>query len=198
MDAPSESLLVHTCCAECLAAILPPLRRIGPFAVFFYNPNIQPLIEFRRRLKSVQVLCDQEKLDLIADDRYDAKAFLGSVPWDRPERCQACYRKRLAETARVAGERGFMGFTTTLLASTHQDHDAVRRIGADVASERDLEFHAQDWRPLAAAGHDEARRRSLYRQQYCGCLFSEQERFESTRLHLYRGPGTKDSAGGDA
>jgi hypothetical protein len=191
-------LLVHTCCAECLAAILPPLRRIGPFTVFFYNPNIQPLIEFRRRLKSVQVLCDQEKLDLIAHDRYDAKAFLGSVPWDRPERCQACYRKRLAETARVAAERGFVGFTTTLLASTHQDQDAVRRIGADVASERDLEFHAQDWRPLAAAGHDEARRRSLYRQQYCGCLFSEQERFESTRLHLYRGPGTQYSAGGDA
>jgi hypothetical protein len=181
------TLLVHACCAECLAAILDPLRGLGPLAVFFHNPNVQPLLEFRRRLKAVQVLCDHERLDLVADDRYDLRRFLRTVPWDRPERCLACYRMRLQETACTAAARGMGRITTTLLASEHQDHEAVRRIGRDAASAHGLEFLYEDWRPLAARGRDEAKRRSLYRQQYCGCLFSEEERFAPTRVHLYRG-----------
>jgi predicted adenine nucleotide alpha hydrolase (AANH) superfamily ATPase len=193
-------LLVHTCCAECLASLLGPRARLGRFAAFFYNPNIQPLIEFRRRLKSVRVLAEQERLEVLVDDGYDPKGFLRAVPWDRPERCLACYRLRLAETARVAAERGFAAITTTLLTSTHQDHEAVARIGREAAAARGLEFHYEDWRPLAAGGHEEAKRRNLYRQQYCGCLFSEEERFAPTRLHLFRGGTGADAeeAGGDA
>jgi len=182
-------LLVHACCGECAAAILEPLRRSGPFTLYFTNPNIQPLLEFRRRAKSVQVLADAERLDLLLDLRYDPKAFLAAVPWDRPARCEACYRLRLAETARVAAERGFEAITTTLLVSVHQDHEAVRRIGEKEAAARGLRFHYEDWRPLAERGPAEARRRNLYRQQYCGCLFSEQERFAPTRKHVYRGAG---------
>ena len=181
------TVLVHACCAECLAAVLGPVRGFRRIAVFFYNPNVQPLLEFRRRLKAVQVLCDHERLDLIPDDRYDARRFLAAVPWDRPERCLACYRMRLGETAARASARGFEAMTTTLLVSTHQDHEAVRRIGDEAAAARGLVFHYEDWRPLAPQGHQEAKRRSLYRQQYCGCLFSEEERFAPTRLHLYRG-----------
>jgi hypothetical protein len=180
-------VLVHACCAECLAAVLGPVRRFRRPAVFFCNPNVQPLLEFRRRLKAVQVLCDQERLDLILDDRYDARRFLAAVPWDRPERCLACYRMRLGETAARALARGFGAMTTTLLVSAHQDHAAVRRVGEEAAAARGLVFHYEDWRPLAPHGHQEAKRRSLYRQQYCGCLFSEEERFAATRLHLYRG-----------
>ena len=162
-------------------------RRVGRFALYFYNPNIHPLLEFRRRAKSVQVLADQEHLDLVTDARYDLKNFLRRVPWDRPERCRACYRLRLAETARLAAEKGFEAITTTLLVSVHQDHDAVRRIGEEEAGARGLTFDYEDWRPLAARGHEEAKRRNLYRQQYCGCIFSEEERFAPTRLHLWRG-----------
>lgn len=190
------TLLVHTCCGECLVGILEPLRQAGPFAAFFFNPNVQPLLEFRRRLTSVQVLAEREGINLVVDDRYDAKGFLAAVPWDRPERCLACYRLRLRETARVAAERGMGAITTTLLGSVHQDHEAVRRIAGEAAAERGLAFHYADWRPLAKAGHDEARRLSLYRQQYCGCIFSEQERFAPTRLHLYRGQGRDDPAQG--
>jgi hypothetical protein len=180
-------LLVHVCCGCCAAAVLEPLRRLGRFSLYFHNPNVQPLLEFRRRLKSVQVLADHERLDLVVDDRYDPKAFLRAVPWDRPERCQACYRLRLSAAATAAAERRFAAMTTTLLASTHQDHEAVRRIGQEEASARGLEFHYEDWRPLAACGHEQAKRRNLYRQQYCGCLFSEQERFGPTKVHVYRG-----------
>jgi len=190
------TLLVHTCCGLCLAAIVDPLRRFGRFTVYFYNPNIQPLLEFRRRAKSVHVLAEQQRLDAIVDERYDAKAFLGSVPWDRPQRCLACYRMRLRATAALAAEKGFSAFTTTLLASGHQDHEAVRRIGREEAARHGLRFYEEDWRPLAARGHEEAKRRGLYRQQYCGCLFSEQERFEGTRLHGYRGASETESAEG--
>jgi len=183
------TLLVHACCGECLAGVIDRLRRMGPFAVLFYNPNVQPLLEFRRRLKSVQVLADREGLDLEVDERYEPKWFLGCVPWDRPGRCEACYRLRLGETARVASARGVEAMTTTLLISTHQDHEAVRRIGQAEASSRGLWFHYEDWRPLASHGRDEARRRSLYRQQYCGCLFSEAERFGPTNVHRYRRQG---------
>ena len=189
-----SSVLVHTCCGICVAAILEPLRHRGRFSLFFFNPNIHPLLEMRRRLKAVQVLADREDLPLIADNRYGLREFLHDVPWDRPERCLACYRIRLNETARVAAERGFGAITTTLLGSTHQDHEAVRRIGAEEAAARGLEFIYEDWRPLAAHGHDEARRHSLYRQQYCGCVFSEEERFAPTRVYVYRGPSAHGSA----
>jgi epoxyqueuosine reductase len=193
LDAP---LLVHVCCGACAAAILEPLRSSDRFTLFFYNPNIQPLIEFRRRMTSVQTLADREKLDLIVDDRYDAPEFLRRTsPWARPERCIECWRLRLAETARVAAERGYGAITTTLLASEHQDHEAVRRVGEDAAAARGIRFFYADWRPLAAHGHDIARRMSLYRQQYCGCLFSEEERFAPTRLHLYRGDQGRQGGG---
>jgi len=196
----STPLLVHVCCGECVAAILEPLRRLGPFTLYFHNPNIQPLIEFRRRAKSVQTLADHEGLQVLVDMRYDPKQWLGAVPWDRPDRCLACYRLRLGETARMAAERDFAAVTTTLLASVHQDHDAVRAVGQDEAAARGVAFHYEDWRPLAERGHEEAKRRSLYRQQYCGCLFSEEERFAPTRLHLYRGgaQGEPGNGGGDA
>ena len=156
--------------------------------LFFHNPNIHPLIEFRRRLTAVQVLAERERLDLIADDRYGLKEFLArTAPWDRPARCLACWRMRLTETARVAAERGFEAITTTLLSSTHQDHSCVRRIGEEAAAEKGLQFHCEDFRPLAAHAHEEAKRRNLYRPQYCGCIFSEEERFMPTRLHLHRG-----------
>jgi len=185
----NASLLAHVCCGCCAAAILEPLRRFVRFSLYFHNPNIQPLLEFRRRLKGVQVLADHERLDLLVDDRYDPKAFLHAVPWDRPARCLACYRLRLAATAQRAAARGFSAVTTTLLASTHQDHEAVRRIGEEEAAACGLAFHYEDWRPWAARGHEEAKRHNLYRQQYCGCLFSEEERFAPTTRHLYRGGG---------
>lgn len=191
----SPTLLVHACCAQCLAAILDPLRRSGCWAAYFYNPNIQPLIEFRRRAKSLHVLAERERLALMADERYDVRGFLRTVPWDKPERCLACYRMRLQETARVAAEKGFSAMTTTLLASEHQDHEAVRRLGEEAAAGRGLVFHYEDWRALAGCGREEAKRRNLYRQQYCGCIFSEEERFAPTSLHLYGGGSAADRSG---
>ena len=179
------AILCHVCCAECLLGPLDELRGRA-FTAFFYNPNIHPLIEFRRRLKAVQLLADQCSLELIADREYGLQQYLDQVDRRASDRCRQCYRQRLRRTAQVAAERGFEAFTTTLLVSTHQEHQAVREVGEEVARETGVPWAYFDWRPLAEAGHAEAKRRNLYRQQYCGCIFSEYERYKDTGLHLYR------------
>lgn len=152
---------------------------------YFYNPNIHPLIEFRRRLKAVKVLAEQMKIEILADETYGLRDFLDGVDHRLAQRCRQCYLMRLRQTAKVARERRLDGFSTTLLVSCHQEHETVRQVGQQVAAETGVPFLYYDWRSLADKGHEQAKRRSLYCQQYCGCIFSEYERFKDTGLHLY-------------
>jgi epoxyqueuosine reductase len=182
--------LVHICCAPCLLGPLKELQSEG-FTGYFYNPNVQGLVEFRRRLKAVKLLSVQRRFELEADESYGLSDFLEQVDWRQvpPERCRACYRLRLDRTARVAREKGFEAFTTTLLVSRHQPHEIVREVGEEVGRQIGIEFRYHDWRHLADEGLTEASRLSLYRQGFCGCIFSERERYENTRLHCYKGDG---------
>jgi len=184
------TLLVHICCAHCLLAVLDPLRSQGhALRGLFYNPNIQPFIEFRRRLKAVKVLAESLDIEIDYDETYPLDEFLGRVAGTGARRCEICYRDRLTTTARHARAAGCEAFTTTLLTSVHQKHDLVRRIGEEAAAAEGVRFLYTDWRDRAEAAHNEARRRHLYLQQYCGCIYSEHERFKDTSTHVYRGPG---------
>jgi len=187
------AVLVHVCCAPCLLGPLELLRG-RRFSAYFYNPNIHPLIEFRRRLKALHVLAEQLSLDVLCDENYALTEFLSTVDWRSPNRCRDCYRLRLRRTAETARARGFEAFTSTLLASPTQPHELIRQIGEQAAREAGTTFAYDDWRRLADAGLDEARRRSLYRQQYCGCIFSEYERYKDTALHLHR-PAASNAGG---
>jgi len=185
-------LLLHICCGPC--AIGPFEQLVGQghqVTGLFYNPNIHPLIEFRRRLKALKVLQERIPLDVIYDEQYGLVEYLSSVRWQaaRGARCADCYRLRLDRTAREARERGFDAFSTTLLASEHQAHEHVRRIAEQAAKRAGVEFHYADWRPLAQQNHARAAQMRLYLQSYCGCVFSEWERFRDTSRHLYRGSG---------
>jgi len=225
------ALLIHVCCAECLLGPLEELRpyptrgpTAGPdggrgFTAYFYNPNIHPLLEFRRRLKAVKLLAHNLKLDLLCDQEYGLRDFLERVDWRgqtspssaqppacpqtvgtnqaEPNRCRGCYELRLARTAETAAARGFAAFTTTLLASRRQNHDLVRQVGEEAARRYGVPFAYFDWRPLAEAGHLEAKRRSLYRQQYCGCIFSEFDRYRDSRLHLWPPAARGEGAHGE-
>jgi len=184
-------VLLHTCCGPCTIGPFRALSAEGHAVTgFFCNPNVHPLLEFRRRLKAQKVLQEHLPIPMIYEEHYGLGEFLARVDWRAAAgRCADCYRLRLERAARTGLREGFEAFTTTLLASAHQDHDLVRRIGAECAEAEGTVFLYRDWRPLAEGNHREAARLGLYRQQYCGCIFSEQERFVNTRKHLYRGPG---------
>lgn len=134
-------LLMHVCCAPCFCAPLEELRGEGiEVAGRFYNPNIHPLLEFRKRLKAVKALQQAMNVDMIYDEDYGLTQFLRAV-FDKPQpRCELCWGMRLDDTARLAKERGFDAFSTTLLISRHQDHDAIGRIGHEVGKQHGVEF----------------------------------------------------------
>jgi len=180
------NVVVHVCCAPCLAGTIDVFATLGDVFAYFYNPNIHPLIEFRKRLKALEVFAEREKFEFQAEREYGLFRFLSMVPPDGAGRCPLCYRERLGRTARLAAERGADAFTTTMLCSTHQDHDAIRCAGEQAASEHGVEFIYRDLRDRARVGLDRAKKLSLYRQQYCGCIFSEYERYKDTNVEVRR------------
>jgi len=191
-------VLLHICCAPCTIAPLKALRGEGHAVTgFFHNPNIHPFIEFRKRIKAVRVFMETDPIPVEIDETYGLDEFVRRA-YDpvAAARCEKCYSMRLLRTAERARGR-FGAFTTTLLVSKEQDHERVRAVGERVAEETGVPFLYRDWRPLRDEGHAEAKRRSLYRQAYCGCCWSEWERYKDTTKELYRGPGgPRDGKGG--
>ncbi len=189
-------LLLHVCCAPCLAGARATLRDTPAEAfpdlagIFFYNPNIHPLLEFRRREKALRVYLERDPLSAEIDAEYGLRAYLarvaegGRVPESRRDRCRRCYRMRLEKTAELAAARGLAAISTTLLASREQDRDLVAEAGREAAERYGLEFAEADLRRVLP---EEKMLRGIYRQQYCGCIFSEEERYRDGNKHLYRG-----------
>ena len=179
-------ILLHACCAPCLAGTLPAFAHLGEALPYFYNPNIHPLLEFRKRLKAMDVLAERRGFRFEADREYGLVHFLTLVRADGHGRCAICYQERLTQTARRAAQSGADAFSSTLLASTRQDHDAIRAAGEQAANEAGIPFLYVDLRHLAAQGDALAKKMSLYRQQYCGCIFSEFERYKDTDVDIHR------------
>lgn len=178
-----RKILLHTCCAPCLTMVHNHLRVNGyEVTSFFYNPNIHPFHEYEKRLASLKIYASLAGLKLLADEAYDIENFFPEVDNNLANRCELCYRLRLTRTAEVAKEMGFKVFSTTLLISPYQKHDLIKAVGESVARERGLEFFYDDWRPLYHHGREVARQMGLYRQRYCGCLFSEKDRFFNQKL----------------
>ncbi len=185
-------VLLHVCCAPCTIGPYEALIEDGHEVTgYFYNPNIHPLIEFRRRKKAQKVLQERLPIRVIYEEDYGLREYLQHVGWRGDARCAGCYRLRLGRTAREAADRGFGAFSTTLLGSGHQDHELIAGVARQCAQEAGTEFLYRDWRPLAEESHERARSMNLYLQNYCGCVFSECERFRDTSRHLYRGPGPR-------
>lgn len=173
--------MVHACCGPCLAAPARELAAEGHEPVaYWYNPNVQPYREYRRRLEAFREWARREGWPAAVDDVYDVDYFLRAVAREREGRCPRCYADRLAHAARRAAAEGCEAFTTTLLISPHQDHAAVREAGERAAGEG-VDFFYRDFRPLDAESHRLAREAGLYLQGYCGCLYSEEERYRKRR-----------------
>ena len=140
-------LLVHVCCGPCLYALLPSLREERhAVAAFFYNPNIHPYREFRKRARAAQLAAEIEHIPMTLVEEYGLVEFLRNVVGKENERCPICYRMRLARAARAAAEGGMDAYTTTLLASPHQDLSVIRAAGEEAAERAGISFYYRDWR----------------------------------------------------
>jgi epoxyqueuosine reductase len=173
-----SNILLHTCCAPCTIYPLEKLRQ-GDWQVhaFFYNPYIQPYQEFQKRLTTMESFARQEALKIIVRGDYELENFLRQVVFREHQRCLFCYTVRLEATARLARKSRFDAFTTTLLYSRMQKHDLVRDVAQEVSRKWEVPFYYEDFRTGWKEGQEQARARDIYRQQYCGCIFSEKERY---------------------
>ena len=170
--------LLHICCAPCANQPIEVLRTDG-FTVtgFWYNPNIHPFTEYRARRNCLREYAKEIELPLLERDDYGLRPFVREVAADIEGRCVKCYGMRLFETARMAAEGGFDSFTSSLFISPYQDHELMRDVAERAAHEYGVEFLYRDFRPYFRDGQNFAREHGFYMQKYCGCVFSEQERY---------------------
>jgi len=203
-------ILLHTCCAPCLIHPHRVLTESGyEVTSFFYNPNIHPFREYRERYLALAGYCDSVSVPLSVGP-YEMERFLaevstsaarpGTVPPEsagapspvpslvpgsrkapgRPARCETCYRIRLERTAAEARALGIGEFTTTLLVSPYQDHALIKRAGDAAAMAHGVLFVAEDMTGGFRDGERAARDLGIYRQSYCGCVYSEKERYQKS------------------
>lgn len=173
-------LLLHTCCGPCLLYPLKVLRNQNcEITGYFFNPNIHPYTEFKKRLDSLVSISKDLAIPLILDRDYGLVAFTQKVAFNEEKRCSICYDMRLQETALLAKKEGFTHFSTTLLYSRFQKHELIKEKCQKISAECEVDFLYYDFREGWQAGIDESIDRSLYRQPYCGCIYSEQERYDN-------------------
>jgi len=171
-------ILLHICCANCAITPLERLKENGSEVTgYFFNPNIHPYQEYQKRLDALKQYSEKVGLNVIYRDEYLLEEFLENVSHRVKERCQYCYTVRLESTAREAKKNAFDGFSTTLLQSSHQNHNQIKETGERIAHEIGIPFYYEDFRPGWKKGVEVSKAMGLYRQQYCGCIYSEKERF---------------------
>lgn len=174
-------LLLHACCGPCSCYPVRILREKGiEPTLYFFNPNIHPYMEWQRRLNAIKDYAEQTNAELITDEHYMLREFLDKaieIEKDGGKRCAFCYSWRLRESAKFASENGYDAFSSTLFYSIYQDHDIMKTIAEYFAKQYNVNFYYEDFRAGWQAGIDESVERNLYRQPYCGCIFSEEERY---------------------
>ncbi len=177
------SILLHSCCGPCSSSVLELLSKYFTVTVLWYNPNLYPEAEFDKRLDTQKQL-----IDAIAADGVEAQLL--ALPWrsedyfsrikgleNEPEegaRCVECFRIRLEETARIAAERGFEWICTTLTVSSRKDAVVINAIGREAAAKYGVKWLPSEFRKREGNHRSIilSEKYNLYRQEYCGCVFS--------------------------
>ena len=173
-----KDLLLHVCCAPCATAVFEALIKEFTVTAFFYNPNIQPDTEYQKRLEHVRTLCRMQDIALVVPD-YDDSLWLGHTAGleREPEggsRCSICFKVRISRTAGVAQTMGIETVATTLSVSPHKNVRLINAIGSDVVKGTDITFLDRDFKKNDGyrKSCELSRVYGLYRQHYCGCLYS--------------------------
>lgn len=177
-------ILLHICCAPCAIMPLTELRTEFSNAElfgYFYNPNIQPFKEHERRLDTLNQWAREQNLNLSVET-YNPIEWLRQVVYNEVNRCAICYNIRLQQAANMARQLNCQAFSSTLLYSIYQDRQAILKAGFLAQQNSGIRFLDMDFRPGWRAGQQKARELNLYRQPYCGCIYSEAERYMKTDL----------------
>jgi predicted adenine nucleotide alpha hydrolase (AANH) superfamily ATPase len=171
-------VLLHVCCANCAIYPIQEMRQDGLEVMgFFYRHNIHPYTECLRRQEALEAYADQIDLKVIYQEGYDLEGFIRNAAFREAERCNYCYHDRLQSTALMAKRGKFDYFSSTLLYSKHQKHDLIRSMGESIGKQVGVPFLYHDYRVGWKEGIECSKQMGLYRQQYCGCVYSEKERF---------------------
>ena len=174
-------VLLHICCAPCTIYTLKSLRSEGiDVTGYFYNPNIHPLTEFRKRLTTLESFAATMLLPLTIDKEYCLENFLQGALEHGKDRCLFCYKTRLNKAFQKAVDDRIDTVTTTLLYSKYQRHDDIKRIGDELSDIYKVNFLYRDFRAGWKEGIEESKKVNMYRQQYCGCIFSERDRYKES------------------
>jgi len=178
-----KSVLVHCCCAHCAAYTVDHWQQQGyEVNALWYNPNIHPFMEHQHRMEGMKSLAKEANVPLLVTDGYDMVEYFRRVVGHEAQRCQYCFELRLSKTTDTARQKGFSAFTTTLLISPHQKHELLREIGNKLAEEKGVEFLYADLRKHYSDSRHLTKPFNLYRQQYCGCVYSELERYADIKI----------------
>jgi len=171
-------LLLHICCAPCSTVTIESWRSVGADVTgTFFNPNIHPYVEHQRRYDTLLGYAENIDLPLVGQPQYHIKEWLGQMHGneDKGPRCRICIGQRLRYTASLAAEGEYDAFSTTLLVSPWQEHEIIRETGEALAEEHCTRFAYRDLRPSYRQSIHMSHEASLYRQRYCGCIYSEYE-----------------------
>ncbi len=182
-------LLMHTCCAPCSVYCIDSLRQEGiEPTVYWYNPNIHPYIEYKTRRDTLKEYTKSINVEAIFEEEYGLDNFCKNVIGDLQNRCQNyCYRVRLEQTAKYAKEHGYDTISTTLLVSPYQKHDILKEQGEEIAKEVWINiFDIEIFALVLEKDKQKARELGLYMQKYCGCVFSEEDRYSKQIKKRFR------------
>lgn len=171
-------ILLHACCAPCLVHPLDDLSSEGhEITAVFFNPNIHPYTEYLRRLDAFTVYTRENNVRVLNEDfREGMEEWLREVAFRESQRCRICFNFRMDKIARLAEAKGFDAFSTTLLYSRFQNHELLKSVCEAVSEKYGIPFIYRDWRTGWNEGVRRYRKLGLYRQKYCGCVYSEKER----------------------
>ena len=169
-------LLLHICCAPCSAACIKVLREENIDIVGYWY--IHPFKEYDNRLKALKEYSKMINLNVIYDDFYGLDEFVKNTVNIIDNRCGYCYLSRMERVVKYAHDNGYDAFSSTLFISPYQKHDLLKSICEKLSKKYNIQFLYRDFRPYYELGREMFRETGLYMQKYCGCIFSERERYK--------------------
>jgi len=179
----NDKLLLHVCCGPCSIYPLELLNLRFKTTCYFYNPNIYPESEYRRRFETMKIYADYAGIKLeynkAGDDFND---FIFAISENKAKRCEICYMIRLDMTAQKAAIEGYDYYSTTLLYSIYMDHQKVKSIGESLGELHGVDFYYSDFREGWRKGVEVSKEMGMYRQNYCGCIYSLEDRTERLKM----------------